>query len=265
MASPKLREAGVLLIALVLGASGYLSMMPSPASDASPAAGSADGQTVYRTIEVSGSNSFKMKAAQAANTLCPCFAWTVESGELKVDSIPFGEDEKEELCDCFRNHTVGCNLLDDLVRSDSTVMVSKTTDGNSQDGDPGITVDWNPDDSVEVETSDGKHHDKPPINLGHELIHAHHEANGNDRTDAGVPGGLSDEEVESTKGENQIRDELGLPDRTEYGSNAVDTTQKDTTLDASMTRWEMCDGSGGEVPSSYAETIGGLHPGGDSE
>lgn len=218
--------------------------------DASPGGGSPEPGAVADTLPIVfeiaiGSDMDQGRQdslANALNQLCPCFEWYVKS-DGTVGNRPRDLNE-EELCDCLRKHTVGCNLLGDLAGAEDTVDINGTTGGNSQDGDPEIVVEWNPSEMEGGPNSSGDRKRPPSVGLAHELIHAHHEINGNDRTDGDVAGGLQDEEQQTTRGENQIREELGEPARVRYGGMNIDSTKVDTTLDASLDRYPQCEEEG---------------------
>jgi type VI secretion system secreted protein VgrG len=144
----------------------------------------------------------------------------------------------------------GTKLLSDIDKSGKTVTIQKTTGGNSEnadnfndglrkaDGTPGpgsnSTVDFNPDKTQIGDGSEPWMTRPTAVGLGHELIHAAHDANGTTEYDSSNPGKspqnyeTQDVGLKDTKNgapvdysgndytENKLRKDLGQPERPRY-------------------------------------------------
>lgn len=248
MTVPSPRQLVSLLGAAGLAVAGGLyvgaDLTASPASDLPSASSTAlPDTTVGIRIVVKGgaSEDFRDDFTDALKELCPCFDWFFQNDQIFRD---WPDDRKRsELCDCVEEYDVGCNLVDELMVHDDTLRVVNTGNGNSADPSPSdgpppdIDVKWNPDDKKGGKHSGGNRNRPPSVGLAHELIHALHELDDElPRTGSGSID-KSQEEVNTTRGENQIRQEQDEPSRVSYGSTNIDSTKTDDNLTTGTERF----------------------------
>lgn len=118
--------------------------------------------------------------------------------------------KEKDFCDCYKLYPAGCNLIWSLAHhpknKTTKIWKGKTADNPGQSGRKGENihrhgnVSWNPKDSKSDPSTTGQVRRPPSIGLGHELGHALHEA-------SGTKGSGPPEEVQTSKGENQLRAE----------------------------------------------------------
>lgn len=197
--------------------------------------------TVGIEIVVQGgaSEDFRDDFTDALKELCPCFDWYFQDDQVFRD---WPDDrERSELCDCVEEYDVGCNLVDELMVHDNTLRVVDTGNGNKADPSPGgdqeVDVEWNPDKQKGGENSGGDRKRPPSVGLAHELIHALHDLDEEFPRTGGGSIDKSQEEVNTTRGENQIREEQGEPSRVSYGSTNIDSTKTDDNLTTGTERF----------------------------
>lgn len=190
--------------------------------------------------------------------LCPCFQWRVEEGQI-VNGGRVNEGGREQMipsyCECYRQHTVGCNLILDLVGDDEEITIGDEANAGSSywiragpQGNNARTLKLNLDKEQQVPTTDGSQEQSRAERLAHELVHAHHHLNDNvarDDPNEQLTENNYDragEERNATRGTNQIREEIGEDERTEYGlgggSLHIDPEAADPHLDDSQ---RFCD------------------------
>ncbi len=126
--------------------------------------------------------------------------------ELETDIA----QKEKDFCDCYKLYPAGCNLIWSLAHNkknkQTKLWKGRTSDNPGQSGRKGENlhrkgnVSWNPNDTKTDPSTTGEVKRPPSIGLGHELGHALHQASGTKRS--GPP-----EEVQTSKGENQLRAE----------------------------------------------------------
>jgi hypothetical protein len=139
---------------------------------------------------------FQDKMLSALGQICPGASIDVdENGELDLKGLP--------PCENYCTHRAGCNLLKRVMSDPSHPPIrlrwgtAKYIDSASENVAYRYTLYWGgTEDTVAL--------------LAHELIHALHDY------DKVLQGDETDEEECTSCGENQIRCELGVPDRLEY-------------------------------------------------
>lgn len=143
----------------------------------------------------------------------------LQKSDFEPKSDKNKKKKKDELCDCYKNHRAGCNLIWKLATNDkqTTIWRSKTQDGDaSSQGNKHQrgNVGWNPDRKKGGGTEaldkkgeprkgqKGTNKRPPSVGLAHELAHALHTQEGH-RGKSRI-----DEEFKATRAENQIRREM---------------------------------------------------------
>ena len=181
------------------------------------------------TLKVDGDAQFRAATLRALQSICPCFFYELaDDGEVLLQS----PQDHDAFCKCYCVHLAGCNLMADLTSSRNTVTIKPTRRGGRYI--PGLRrVRWNPTATPNVGIGKGKKAATPPeIVLGHELIHAHHHNEGT--LAKGWTKGILNEEINTVRGENQLRAERQppAPERKTYGPRPVPspgTPNLDTT------------------------------------
>jgi hypothetical protein len=177
------------------------------------AAGEGGGAGGGGGIVVNGSRAFKRSVLAALQAISPCYI--IEIGNDCRVTLTSPADF-EAFCECYCQHMAGTNLIEDLALGDGTTAIEETAGGNRHNRG---TVSWNPDSTQGGLNADGNRNRPPKIGLAHEMIHAKHTHCGT--RGAGEMGGISNEEINTSRGENQIRGECGQPKRTHYGANEI--------------------------------------------
>lgn len=165
---------------------------------------------------------FAREVIDALEEICPCHTYDKdevgrEDGEkLYRITIESGSPEAEAFCDCYCSHRAGCNLVRDIVTNESwdTSIWKCEGDGNRHGRIPNgrdtfrSVIDWNPDRKWRRRGERGKDRRPASIGLAHELVHAHNNHSGRHMgEEVDEDSGLETEEINATRGENQIRDE----------------------------------------------------------
>jgi hypothetical protein len=177
-------------------------------------------------IVIEGDNDFKRAVLDALMQISPCYIYTLVQCRVQLQSPA----DFDAFCRCYCQHLAGTNLICDLGLSTRTTTIKKTKGGNShQNG----CVKWNPDRRQGGRNADGNRDRPPKIGLAHELIHAKHTHCGT--RGAGSQGGISNEEINTCRGENQIRGECGQPKRTHYGDNEIPNNCDENLDDSNRT------------------------------
>jgi hypothetical protein len=156
--------------------------------------------------------AFRGQVIAALSELCPCHTIFVDAGGT-IQAVPF-KGTHDQFCRCYCSHRASCNLIADLVSSVNVYSILPAGGGNSYT-QGNRTVNWNPNRRQGGRNTRGDTNRPTSIGLGHELIHAVHH-------DKGRLGPTRRQEEHNTvRGENQLRDEMGEPDRTHYGPGGV--------------------------------------------
>lgn len=161
------------------------------------------------------SRRFRRQVASALREICPCFTFNVAANGIVTARQIRGRDE---FCKCYCAHRAGCNLISDLINHAQRVTIRRTGRGNSHNPRR-RRVRWNPIRRRGGRNARGDRRRPPSVGLAHELIHAHHTINGN--RGQGRTNGIPNEEINTSRGENQIRREMGEPQRTHYGRRRI--------------------------------------------
>ncbi len=160
-----------------------------------------------------GNEAFKEEALGALMAISPCYLYELVDCQVllqtPIDTVQF--------CECYCDHLAGTNLICDLALSTQLTTIRRTFGGNSHRAG---SVRFNPKRMRGGEDCDGNRERPPKIGLAHELIHAKHWHCGT-HAGAAVTGGIRDEEINTVRGENQIRAECGQVQRKKYGDRNV--------------------------------------------
>lgn len=143
--------------------------------------------------------AFRSSVLTALKQICPCFELSIDTnGEVHAaDAVTS--------CSCYLAHTASCNLIRGLIDHDGTTSIRESAPGGGNQYD--YQVDeawWNP----ALPTPDGL---TSSLTLAHELIHAWR-----DRLGKLALYDFNLEECTATWGENQVREEMGEPERQDY-------------------------------------------------
>lgn len=252
--------AAVLVLA-TLSAPASAGAQPAP-GPAAPAATPEPGLAAVPEIVIDGSlqNTQQLPLVLDAikGRLCPCFDWRVQDDRLVNEgrvNEGGGEGMIDSFCECYGQHTVGCNLILDLVGDEEEVTIGDEANAGSSywisagpQGAAARTLKLNVQNQQEVPTTDDQQEQSRAERLAHELVHAHHHLNDNvPRVNPNQE--LSEEnydrvteERNATRGTNRIREEIGEDERTEYGLGdgaiQIDTGAADPHLDTGQ---RFCD------------------------
>lgn len=183
-------------------------------------------------LRIRGSRRFRQKVLAALGELCPCNQYVVNDDGV-VSAIPLN---REAFCECYCLRRAGCNLLSDLIADDKRITIRR---GRNKYRLRGRQVRWSPSGRPRVRTAQGRRRTPAAKTLGHELIHALHHARG-DLDTTSRTNGVLDEEIDTVRGENQLRAEQGEPQRTHYGRRRVPDPGRQN-LDASDREGCGCD------------------------
>jgi hypothetical protein len=168
------------------------------------------GPLPSHTLRVRGDRDFKRRLVDALLIICPCYNPTVnDDNTIGFTPLTGSDNQGNDLfCPCYCDHRAGCNLLLDLVTENQETTIKS---GHANEYDPDDhEVTWNRRATPEVPIEDGAGDEQDAetptaITLGHELIHAVHDAKGT-RSDNEF-----EEESNTVRGENELRDETGGP------------------------------------------------------
>lgn len=180
---------------------------------------------IAETITTDGNTPAEL--TEGLKWICPCWQYEIQDGE-----VTFGpQTESENFCQCLKDHVKGCNLVARLIPPASgsdaintDINVTKKQKGGGYYDDGPKEVHWDPNWKPTVKTSASNKQVDPHIVLAHELAHAWHDATESEG------GSHMDEERKTTHAENDIREELGMPKRTDYSSSMIDTTKSDGSI-----------------------------------
>jgi hypothetical protein len=166
-------------------------------------------------IQIRGSRILRQRVVAAFGELCPCFVYTV-AGDGRVAAR--ARAPRDDFCDCYCRHRAGCNLLSDLIADPNTVVIRTTGRGSRYDTNT-RELRWNGTARTRVPTTAGRRGTPPSLVLGHELVHAQHHNSGTLAN--GTTGGLSNEEINTVRGENQLRAEREPPEPQRLGHSGL--------------------------------------------
>lgn len=173
-------------------------------------------------IRIDGTPRFRERVIAALGEICPCFEYTLaaDGGVTARPRLP-----RDLFCDCYCDRRAGCNLLDDLINDRNSVTISSTQSGSRYDTNT-RDLRWNPNNRPQVRTVQGRRATPASLVLGHELVHAQHH-NAGTLAD-GETNGQSNEEINASRGENQLRAERRppVPPRTHHGGLPVPNPQQ---------------------------------------
>lgn len=168
--------------------------------------------TIEKPNEVIDSDTgetFGEAVRDALAEICPCYIISIgATGEVQLQSPV----DRDAFCDCYCDHLAGCNLIFNLSADQAETKIRRSRTSNKHRR---LKVKWNPTNERGGRNANGTKQRPPSVGLAHELIHAIHTING-------TRGNTKDEEEAQTiRDENQIRDEMGEPRRTHRGNRRV--------------------------------------------
>ena len=216
----------------------------------SPTAAPNQAGSVVHSPVATPSNAVKGSESGAADALsggADISTAKYSDGVMIVGTPDFQMDTTVRLDD-LRDTESGAAMLDSIDKSGKTVTIIETKGGNSEfaanfdaglmktDGTPGpgtdSTVYFNPDREVLGSGAEAWQKRSPTIGLGHEMVHAAHDANGTSARSVGkekpamyenqavglkaTVGGQTHDFSDNPYTENKLRQELGEPLRPRY-------------------------------------------------
>lgn len=191
----------------------------------------------HKTIFIEGSKLFADEVADALKEICPCYeAEAVKAGRRsgkKFYKIKISRpDDADEFCECYCKHRAGCNLIKSLATTDGWNTWIRKVKGEGSKHNQG-RIGWNPNRKWRRRPNGTKERRPPSVALAHELVHAHSFHSGNRARGLDEDTGIENEEINATRGENQIREEMMGDNprvahpRTDYdGKDIPNPTQK---------------------------------------
>jgi hypothetical protein len=163
-------------------------------------------------------DAFKQDVCGALSTIAPCWSYrmvrvsfrTLFASRFRIESDGTVSHSQCHSCWRYCAHRAGCNLAEKLIKDSVTITIDQELHAHPNDM-PGTSwwepaakrIHWDTEqDSMAQPDESGHTYCGKAVVLAHELVHAYLDT-------------LSEEKA--VCGENQIRRELGLPDRLLWG------------------------------------------------